>query len=95
LRLQPPWQTLDEVICFSEVHSGFHGGSVPHLIDVAEADVLLDGRVELGEALEDGRRVSVVLFWVKAADVGPIDEEGAFLEVGDAEEDFSERRFAY
>lgn len=92
--LKPIRKGLDQRVRFREMHRRFHSRSIPNFLHIPEADVLLDCRTELGEALKDGRQVAMVLCWIVPPNVNVVNEKRTLVEFVNSEEDFGECRFA-
>ena len=75
LRREPARERTDDVVRAREVHGALDGGVRTEVVDVAHADVLLHGRVEAREALQDGGQARVELSGVVAPDVNTVNKE--------------------
>jgi len=56
------------------------------LFNVPETNVLLNCKIEFGEALEDGGQMTMVVIRVIAPDVNTIDQKSALVKVGNSKQ---------
>lgn len=68
---------------------------IANLVYITKPDIFLDRCAELGEALEDRAKVTMVFSWIVSSDIDAVYEESTSVIINDSEKNFGKGGLAY